>query len=565
MTTAIESPPIMRRILPKISIELSAFWVTAALMTVAIMFPVAMSIDAAFRIDGAFSLEGFERLFRAPRIGRIFTTTLIFSAGATVAAAAIGVTLAWVVARTDVPARRFLEIMCVVPLFMSAFVGAIAWRLILVPRAGMLTRILTDWGYPIEWVPDVYSLTSMCVIQGVFYSPFMYLYAVASFRQMDPSLEEVSRIHGASGWQTLRRVTLPINGPALLSGMLVVFVFSIGTLEIPIALGVPGGNYVISTRIWTLLRDFPQDVPQAMALGFLAIMMAGAGIWLQKRLLGNRKFTTVTGKGYNSRVIELGKWKWPTFAAVFSYVVIAVILPIVVLLLIGLQRTWRGRWHPELFTLDNFYSVAFLMDVTSRAIVNSLIACTIAATIVVLIATILSQTKSRSAEAWMGMLVLMPIAIPGVIFGVMVLYAFIRTPMYQTLSIIIFAYVIGNFFLAYRIIYSVRLSIHPELEQSARIHGASWWRSTYLILMPLLRPGIFSAWLMSFVIFMREFSSVMFLYWHGTEVMSVVFFLLMERHSARLAAFMIIQIALLLVVMAIYQRVNRRASGGMTM
>lgn len=565
MTTAIESQPIMRRVLPRISIELSAFWVTAALMTVAIMFPAAMAIDAAFRVDGAFSLEGFERLFRAPRIGRDILTTLIFAAGATIAAGGIGISLAWVVARTDVPGRRFLEVMCVVPLFMSAFVGAIAWRLILVPRAGMLTRVITDWGFPVEWVPNVYSLTSMCVIQGVFYSPFMYLYAVASFRQMDPSLEEVARIHGANGWQTLRRITLSINGPALLSGMVVVFVFSIGTLEIPIALGVPGGNYVISTRVWLLLKDFPQDVPQAMALGFLAIMMAAAGIWLQKRILGSRKFTTVTGKGYRSRVIELGKWKWPTFAAAYGYVLIGVVLPIVVLVLIGLQRTWTGYFRLDYFTLQNFYAVAFLMDVTSRAIVNSLIACSIAATICIAIATILSQTKSRTGEAWMGMLVLLPIAIPGAIFGVMVLYAFIRTPMYQTLSIIIFAYVIGNFFIAYRTIYSVRLSIHPELEQSARIHGASWWRSTYLILLPLLKPGIFSAWLMSFVIFMREFSSVMFLYWHGTEVMSVVFFLLMERHSARLAAFMIIQVVLLLIVMAIYQRISYRSSGGMTM
>ena len=133
---------------------------------------------------------------------------------------------------------------------------------------------------------------------------------------------------------------------------------------------------------------------------------------------------------------------------------------------------------------------------------------------------------------------------------------------YFTIFIIIFAYVIAYFYLAYRTIYSVRLSIHPELEQSARIHGASWFQSTRRILTPLLKPGIVSAWLMSFILFIREFSSVMFLYRHGTEVMPVVFFMLMERHSARLAAFMVIQTAILLLIMIIYQRFTSKNSTG---
>jgi len=565
LATIAQYVPIARRLWPRFSVELSAFWITAGLMAVAILYPATMAIDSAFRLDGSLSLDAFERVLTTPRIGRDILTTLIFAGGATLTASAIGVSLAWIIARTDVPAGRLLEALCVVPLFMSAFVGAIAWRLILVPGAGMLSRALTDWGFPESLLPDVYSLTSMCLIQGIFYSPFMYLYAVASFRQMDPSLEEVARIHGANQWQVLRRITLPINAPALLSGMILVFVFSIGTLEIPMALGIAGNHYVLSTRIWTLLNNYPQDVPLASALGFLAIAMAACGIWIQRRLLGERQFTTVTGKGYRARGIALRKGKWVAFCAVFTYIIVAVIAPIIVLLLVGLQKWWRGYFQIELFTLDNFYSVAFEYDVTSRAIVNSLIACTIAATICVILATILSQTKSRRGESLMGLLALLPLAIPGAIFGMMVLFAFIKTPIYNTLWIIIFAFVIGNFFLAYRTIYSVRLSIHGDLEQSARIHGANWWQSTYLILIPLIKPGLFSAWLMSFVIFMREFSSVMFLYRHGTEVMSVVFWILMERHSAELAAFMIIQVVLLLIIMVIYQRLNYRAGRGVAM
>ena len=536
------------------------FWAIVVLIAFAILYPASMSVYAAFTERGSFSLGGFARILEHPSVGKEIITTIIFATGATIGATAIGVPLAWVNARTDVPGRQLLEILCVIPLFISAFVGAMAWRLLLVPRAGMVTRVLTDLGWPPELLPDVYSITSMIVIQSIFYSPFMYLYAVASLRQMDPSLEEVARIHGASLWQTLWRITLSVNGPALLSGMVLVFVFTVGTLEIPMALGIAGGNYVLATRIWTLMSDYPQDLAMAASLGILAIVIAGTGILIQQRILGERKFTTVTGKGYRAKRVQLGRGRWVAFGLVFSYVLIAVIAPLVVLVLVGLQKYWGGIFKPSLFTLDNFRSVLFEYDVTRRAIVNSLVACSAAATIAVFLSAILSQTRSRRGESLMGLLVLLPIAIPGAVFGMMVLFAFVRTPIYNTLYIIIFAYVIGYFYLAYRAIYSVRLSIHDELEQSARIHGATWWQSTQKILLPLLKPGIFSAWLMTFVILVREFSSVMFLYRNGTEVMSVVFFLLMERHSARLAAFMVIQTVLLLIVMAIFQRISYRNS-----
>ena len=555
---------VIRRFLSGLRVDKWAFWTIAVLIGAAILYPTWMSVYAAFTESGKLSLGGFRRILDHPSVGNEIVTTIVFAVGSTLGAAAIGVPLAWINARTDVPGRRTLEVLCVIPLFISAFVGAMAWRLLLVPRAGLITRALTDWGWPQDLLPNVYSITAMIVIQSIFYSPFMYLYAVASLRQMDPSLEEAARIHGAGNWGTLRRVTLAVNGPAILSGMVLVFVFTVGTLEIPMALGIAGGNYVLATRIWTLMSDYPQDLTMAASLGILAIAIAGSGILLQRKILGNRQFTTVTGKGYRAKRISLGTWRWAAFGIVFSYVMIAVILPLIVLVLVGLQKYWAGIFKVDLFTLDNFRSVLFEYDVTRRAIVNSMFACSVAATISVFFSVVLSQAKSRRGESLMGLLVLLPIAIPGAVFGMMVLFAFVRTPIYNTLNIIIFAYVIGYFYLAYRTIYSVRLSIHDDLEQSARIHGASWWKSTYRILLPLLKPGIFSAWLMTFVILVREFSSVMFLYRNGTEVMSVVFFLLMERHSARLAAFMVIQTVILLVVMMIFQKVSYRNSESIT-
>ena len=552
----------INNIIRNISIEKSLFWVTAALMLVAILYPASMALRAAFFENDIFTLAGFERILQLDTIVSDIWNTLIFSAGSMFGATVIGVSLAWVNARTDVPGVRAIEVFCVIPFFLSAFVGAIAWRLLFVPNAGMISMFLTKYGFPEFLLPDIYSLGSMVFIQSVFYSPFMYLYAVASFRQMDPTLEEIARIHGAGNWNTLRKITLSVNGPALLSGMILVFVMSVGTLEVPMALGSAGGNYVLSTRIWALMNNMPQDVTAASALGMIAILIAAIGIIIQRRLLGNRKFTTVTGKGYKSKRISLGRWKWVVFTLAITYIIFAVIMPIVTLILVALQKFWTGSFSMQFFTWANFTTVLFEYDVTARAIKNSLFACSVAATISVIFALILSQIRSRNAEAFMGMLVLLPIVIPGAVFGMMVLFAFVKTPIYNTIFIIIFAYVIAYFYLAYRTIYSVRLSIHPELEQSARIHGASWFQSTRRILTPLLKPGIVSAWLMSFILFIREFSSVMFLYRHGTEVMPVVFFMLMERHSARLAAFMVIQTAILLLIMIIYQRFTSKNATG---
>jgi iron(III) transport system permease protein len=556
-----KSLTLPRPLLSRLTFQDALFWCVAAVVSLAILLPASMSVFAAFTDKGAFSFAGVSRVINHPSILTEIRTTLIFAGGSTLGATLIGVGLAWINARTDVPGRRMLEALCVIPLFMSAFVGAIAWRLMLVPRAGLVSRALTDWGVPPELLPNIYSLTSMCVIQSIFYSPFMYLYAVASFRQMDPSLEEIARVHGAGQWQTLRRITLAINAPALLSGMVLVFVFSVGTLEIPMALGVAGGNYVLATRIWQLLNDFPQDIPMAATLGLITILFAAAGIYAQRLILGSRRFTTVTGKAFKVRRIALGKWRWPAFALAFSYVLIAVIAPLIVLVMVGLQKFWTGSFTLEQLTFDNFYSVMFQYDVTRRAIVNTFVTCGIAATISVVLAVILTQTRSRRGDAVIGFMVILPIAIPGAVFGMMVLFTFVRSPIYNTLWILIFAYVVGYLYLAYRTIHSVKMTLHDDLEQSARVHGATWWKATWNIVIPLLRPGIFSAWLMSFVIFVREFSSVMFLYTNGTEVMSVVFFMLMERHSARLAALMVVQTVVLLVVMAIYQKVNARMEG----
>ena len=192
--------------------------------------------------------------------------------GATV----IGVSLAWVNARTDVPGVKAIEVFCIIPFFLSAFVGAIAWRLLFVPNAGMISMFLTKYGFPEFLLPDIYSLGSMVFIQSVFYSPFMYLYAVASFRQMDPTLEEIARIHGAGNWNTLRKITLSVNGPALLSGMILVFVMSVGTLEVPMALGSAGGNYVFiaGNLPVTAMTGFIGNLQLIVFLGILYVVAA---------------------------------------------------------------------------------------------------------------------------------------------------------------------------------------------------------------------------------------------------------------------------------------------------
>ncbi len=494
------------------------------------------------------SLQNFNALFQDPRFYQAVGNTLLAGAGATVLSCLLGFALAWIVSRTDLPGRRWFEILNLVPFFLSPYVGAVASIYLAAPNSGMLQTWLGALGISLDFI-RIYSIGGVIWVLALFYTPYVYLFVIAPMRQMDAALEDAARVHGASFWYALRHVTVPLLMPSLLSGALVVFVTSAGLFDVPLALAATRGIRTMPTEIFQSVQ-YPSDFGRAAAFGVVVMAATIALAILQRQYLGRRRFETVSGKGYRPRLIRL-RWRGRVAALALELVYIGggVVLPTLAMMMVAFSAIWTGRLNPAALTLRNFDYVIFGYKLTQQAILNSLFLALVGATIGVMLALLQAYYLNRGnakRSALVDAVLSLPLGIPGIILGLGFLIIAIRTPLYSTLTIILVAYIAQFFPFATRTVSGMLLAINPELEQSARASGANWLQCMHFVLMPLLLPAIIAAWLMLFVIFIRELGATILLYAQGTETISVALVLLSEHSSASMAALAVIQIVLLL-------------------
>ena len=500
--------------------------------------------------DGAaLSLQNFAALLSDPRFYQAVGNTALCGVGATIISCILGFSLAWVVSRTDMPGRRSFEILNLVPFFLSPYVGAISWIYLAAPNSGILQTFLAGTlGTSIQ-LPLIYSIGGVTWVLALFYTPYVYLFVIAPMRQMDGALEDAARVHGASFWYTLRHITIPLLLPALLSSALVVFVTSAGLFDVPLAMAAPKGIRTMPTEIFSLVQ-YPSDLGRAASFGVVVMSVTVLLTLLQRRFLDRRRFETVTGKGYRPRPIVLRPLgRAAALGLEIVYIGSGVVLPVVALLMVSFSSIWTGQLRPATLTLRNYEYVAFGYRLTQQAILNSLYLALVGATLGVVLAVLQAyylNRGNRKGRTIVDLVLSLPLGIPGIILGLGFLILAIRTPLYSTLSIILIAYIARFFPFATRTVSAMLLAINPELEQSARASGASWLQTMRYVLVPLLLPAIIAAWLMLFVIFIRELGATILLYAQGTETISVVLVILSEHGSTYVAALAIIQLVMLL-------------------
>ena len=528
-----------------------------------VLYPLLLLAISVFRIDvfgeeSRWTLSNLAYL-TSPGVLRVAWNSLIVSVGATLLAAVFGIGLAWINARTNTPLRRWLEPLNLVPFFLSPYVGAIAWIYLTAPRSGLLNNLLRQFGITNDPLSP-YGYLGMIWVLGLFFSPFMYLFVVAPLRRMDASLEEAARTAGCGLWEMTRRVTLPLALPGILSGAIIVFVSSAGEFGVPLALGHPFGTGTLTTQIFVLTKDLPAKYNQAAAVGAVLASISLICVWLQRRIVMKRDFTTVTGKATRPRVIDLGRWKWAALAFNVVYLLSAVILPIGALLMASTSRTWTGQYSPASITFDH-YGYVLNHPVATTGIKNSLILSAGGATIGVILGVFIAHAIYRTRVRGRGVLDFIstvPIGVPGIVLAIGILFAYIPTPLYATLGILLVGYLSRYMPYGQRSVGSVLLSISPEMEQSGRVVGMSWLGTIRRIIVPLIWPGMASGWLLLFVIFLRELPISILLYQPGSEVLSVSIWRFVENESAaRAAALAVIQVVLLLVAVVTFRRLTR--------
>jgi iron(III) transport system permease protein len=491
--------------------------------------------------------------------------TFAYAASTAAVCTIVGFGLAYLVARTNTPAKFFAQIAALIPLIIPGILNTVAWALLFAPHNGILNVVLQDIGLPAF---NIYSLAGMVLVQSMHVAPVAFLMGTAAFGNMDSSLEEAAASSGAPPWRVFRTITARLIRPAIMSAVLLMFVQTISTFEVPQLIGVPGHIFVFVSEIYNALQTFPTDYGTVGVTGIFILLIASVGLWLSRRLSGSgASAQTITGKGFRPGITDLGKWKWLGFALFVLFFVVAVALPLLTLLwssfLPGYEPPSMSALHH--LTFANYREILKTPALTS-SVRNSLITAVIAGAIVTVISALVAyitvKTKIRGRGILDG-LATVPIAIPSVVMGVGILYWYLTAPipvhLYGTLAILIIAFVTIGLPYGLRYIVPGMAQIKDELEEAAAASGASWMTAFRKVYVPLLVPSLLAAFLYTVIVAFREISAAIFLYTQGTQVVSVTIYQEWSDGSYPVvAALGVIIVLFLAIIVALVRLLGRR-------
>jgi iron(III) transport system permease protein len=558
---------------------LAGAWVALLLAILAflVIYPVAMLLLGALTdtnpvADGfgvfRLSIRNFIAVLTNPNVADALLNTLIACGGGTAVAVTIGLAFSWIVVRTNTPCKRFIAAVSMLPLFAPPLVAGVAWVILGSPKTGLINTLF-KW-LDLDWRIDLYTLPGLIFVFGIYYAPYVYMFTASALRNMDPSLEEASEVAGASAFSTLFSVTFPLIMPAIISGMLLSFVVMLGIYGIPAVLGAPNEINVLTTYIFKLTNWSPPLYNTAAAVAVMLMAVTGLLVYVQQRVLSGRSFTTVAGKAFRPRSLDLGPWRWLTLALAVAYLLVVVVLPSLALIIAAFRkflffRDLSSVFDTRQYSFGHFHSI-FDNPLTLNSIYNSVEVGIITAVFGGALAFAIGYTIHRShvsGRRTIDLLATLPVAIPGLVIGVAYLWAWIGLPggLYGTLWILALAFVARFMPDTVKALSTSLLQIHRELEEAAWVCGKGTFGTIRTVVLPLARPGVIAAATLLFVLAIRELGSSLFLYTSNTMVMSV---LLLDYYEGgnigKTAAFSLVQMVLLAVLIGFANWLSREAS-----
>ncbi|MBI4288443.1 MAG: iron ABC transporter permease [Chloroflexi bacterium] len=500
-----------------------------------VVYPLVMLMFGSLR-GGApwdklpFSIAGYQKAYSDLGTYEILATTIWLGLARTVLSLALAIFLAWVVTRTDTPLKRFLEVTVWVQFFVPYLPVILAWVLLASPRTGLINTFASGVFGLEKPLFDIFSYGGIIWVSVIHQAAIIFILVTPAFRGMDASLEESSRVLGASRFATLRFITLPILKPAILAASMLAFIRLMESFETELILGYSKGIFVYTTRIYQLIFESPTDFPFGMALSSVFLIIIFALVLTQWRVLGRRQYVTVTGRGFAQRPTSLGRWKYLTLALVLFYFAVGVVLPLFALIMGSFMRIF-GVALEDPFTLRHWQNT--LKDpLFWPSIKNSLYiglgSATVGMFLYAFISYLITKTKLMGRQT-LEILTWLPWGVPSVVLALGFLWAYVGGiplpfSLYGTIWLIMLVMMVKGFPLGVRVMNGAMVQVSPELEESARVLGGSWLHSFRRILMPLVSPAFVSAWIVLFLLGIRELSTVLFLYSDASRPMSVLMF-----------------------------------------
>ena len=498
----------------------------------------------------------------------VLVNTVVIALMATVMAILIGFTLAWILTRTNVPGSAKLERLLELPYYMTPLVGALAWSVIAGPKSGFINQLWKAGGGGGDLV-DIYSHFGIAWVMALFEGTVAFVMIAASMKSMDPALEESARVMGASKLRTMLTVTLPLVMPGVLGATLFVFAEMLGSFAAALVIGIPARIYVITTAIWDSTLSYPPDYGRASAMGLALFVVMFGMLTFYRWRINKGSFTTITGKAFRPRPMDMGKLAWLFLGVCCLYIFLAVFLPLAALIFTSLERFATVILSQAEFTLAN-YETALSLGPVRIALGNSLMLGFGVATVGVVLMAFLVWIIYRSRIVGRGTieyLVMFPQAVPRLVFGLALLWAWINLPIpiYGTLWLLALAYLTVMLPLGVRTLAGVVLQIDKSLEECARVCGAGWLYQMRTVTLPLLKPGILAAWLLIFMACVRELGVSVFLMGPNAKVIAPSIVAAFASSGTELTAAMaLIQTATVVVALAILFRLSRGATKELT-
>jgi iron(III) transport system permease protein len=498
----------------------------------------------------------------------VLWNTIEIALMATAMAIVIGFSLAWILTRTTVPGSALLERLMELPYYMTPLVGALAWSVIAGPKSGFVNQIWHAWGFKGDIV-DVYGHFGIAWIMALFEGTVAFVMIAASMKSMDPALEESARVMGASKLRTMLTVTLPLVMPGVLGATLFVFAEMLGSFAAALVIGIPARIYVITTAIWDSTLSYPPDYGRASAMGLSLFLVMFGMLSFYRWRINKGSYATITGKAFRPRPMDMGRLSWVFLGVCLLYIALAVVLPLAALIFTSLQKFATVILSQAVFTLDN-YRTAFGLGPIRIALMNSLSlgfgVATVGVVLMALLVWIIYRSRIRGAGA-IEYLVMFPQAVPRLVFGLALLWAWLNIPIpiYGTLWLLALAYLTVMLPLGVRTLAGVVLQIDKSLEECARVCGAGWAYQMRTVTLPLLRPGVLAAWLLIFMACVRELGTSVFLMGPNAKVIAPSIVAAFASSGTELTAAMaLIQTGTVVLALVILFRLTRGVTKEMT-
>ena len=502
--------------------------VLAAILVFLVVNPLFQLVKSSLEeVDtGAFTLMNYVTAYSKPRYLTALWNSLRLGFSVTCLCLIFALPLAWGISRTNMPAKGLVRTLVLGAFITPPYLGAIGWILLAGPNSGWLNRIWMGLTGATEGVLDIYTFSGLTFIIAIYSFPFIFIFTSAALDVVSSEMEDAANILGAGIARTTFRITLPLVMPAILGGAIITFLEAIALFGSPALIAIPARFNVVTTQLLQFFSNpIRSEVAAAYAVPLLLITVVLFGV--QRWLVRRRGFVSMTGKGGERRIMDLGPWRFVMLGYALFVLSLAVLLPYIVLMQAALSKAWGRGFGMDNVTLKNFHYILFEHETAAQSVINSFTYAAAAAFIAITLGLSIAYIVSRRLLPYAGVLsflAMAPFVVPGIVLAIAFYAAYAPPPLalYGTATILILAFSTRFLPIGFANADAAIRAINPEMEEAVRILGGGRLLAIRKVMAPLMKRSLIGAWLLVFIPATRELSTAMFLYGPKTRTMSVM-------------------------------------------